>query len=246
MILETWKEIPGFDNYSISSHGRVLNNRFVRYLKPFGNKSGSKSVNLYQNGMPVRRFVRELVLETFIGEMPPNHRIAYLDGNRSNEHLSNLVYLDENERICSSCNRIKNVAEFHDTEGGVLGKSSRCKDCKSEFFQDYYHKNKDAISAKRDEWARNKKDKRRASGQKRRALVNGGGGSFTDDEWLTLCSKFDNRCLVCGSKGNLTTDHVVPVVLGGSSDIANIQPLCVSCNSSKGIKIIDYRKATQS
>jgi 5-methylcytosine-specific restriction endonuclease McrA len=33
----------------------------------------------------------------------------------------------------------------------------------------------------------------------------------------------------------------VPVALGGSSFIANIQPLCRSCNSSKQDRIIDYR-----
>jgi 5-methylcytosine-specific restriction endonuclease McrA len=39
----------------------------------------------------------------------------------------------------------------------------------------------------------------------------------------------------------LTADHIVPVELGGSSYISNIQPLCQTCNSSKGIRIIDYR-----
>lgn len=36
-------------------------------------------------------------------------------------------------------------------------------------------------------------------------------------------------------------DHVVPVLFGGSNDISNIQPLCRSCNSSKGASTVDYR-----
>jgi 5-methylcytosine-specific restriction endonuclease McrA len=39
----------------------------------------------------------------------------------------------------------------------------------------------------------------------------------------------------------LTEDHVVPLSLGGSNDIDNIQPLCKSCNSSKRGRHIDYR-----
>lgn len=36
---------------------------------------------------------------------------------------------------------------------------------------------------------------------------------------------------------------MVPLVLGGTDYIDNIQPLCKSDNSSKGTKIMDYRPA---
>jgi 5-methylcytosine-specific restriction endonuclease McrA len=50
--------------------------------------------------------------------------------------------------------------------------------------------------------------------------------------------------LACGQREpeiKLTIDHVVPLVRNGSHDKSNIQPLCLSCNDSKGTKVLDYR-----
>ena len=51
-----------------------------------------------------------------------------------------------------------------------------------------------------------------------------------------------NRCLGCGSYDEICIDHVVPLVGGGSSSIDNMQPLCRTCNSEKGVDSTDYRK----
>ena len=49
-------------------------------------------------------------------------------------------------------------------------------------------------------------------------------------------------CLRCGAKDVLLTpDHVVPLSLGGSNLISNMQPLCGRCNSWKNVKVVDYR-----
>ena len=43
-------------------------------------------------------------------------------------------------------------------------------------------------------------------------------------------------CTYCGSKSDLTIDHVHPVSLGGSNHQANLQTLCRRCNCSKGAR----------
>ena len=53
--------------------------------------------------------------------------------------------------------------------------------------------------------------------------------------------KYGNRCLCCGSYEKISLDHVIPISKGGKDEIENLQPLCKSCNSKKGIKTIDYR-----
>jgi hypothetical protein len=39
-------------------------------------------------------------------------------------------------------------------------------------------------------------------------------------------------CVICGSK-KVTLDHIIPVTLGGTHSVGNLQPLCTPCNSSK-------------
>lgn len=78
----------------------------------------------------------------------------------------------------------------------------------------------------------------------RRAKRAENGGSYTPEEWRALCAMYDYRCLSCGTIfdfDDLTVDHVIPIALGGTSNIDNLQPLCLPCNQSKCDRIIDYR-----
>jgi hypothetical protein len=71
-------------------------------------------------------------------------------------------------------------------------------------------------------------------------------GSHTVQEWNELKRSTGNICLMCknaepfiGQKSLcLTEDHIIPISKGGDNNITNIQPLCSSCNSKKGNKII--------
>lgn len=95
---------------------------------------------------------------------------------------------------------------------------------------------------KRNNWRHNHPEKNIIWGEKRRARIKSIEGNFTKEEWISCCNKYDNKCLWCKSNDKkLTADHVIPVVHEGTNYISNIQPLCKSCNSKKGTKIIDFR-----
>jgi 5-methylcytosine-specific restriction endonuclease McrA len=77
---------------------------------------------------------------------------------------------------------------------------------------------------------------------KQRAATAGyGGPHFTATQWRELVEACGGRCLRCGSSGDLTVDHIVPLSLGGANTIENVQPLCSACNGIKGCEVIDCR-----
>lgn len=70
-------------------------------------------------------------------------------------------------------------------------------------------------------------------------------GSHTQKDWMVLKLRYNFTCPSCGVKEpliKLTEDHIIPLIGGGTDYIKNIQPLCQSCNSKKGLKIIKYER----
>jgi 5-methylcytosine-specific restriction endonuclease McrA len=92
-------------------------------------------------------------------------------------------------------------------------------------------------------WRQNNLEKICNYSQTRRARLLGNGGNLTTEEWRAILDFYGHRCLRCGRADvKLTIDHVLPIFLGGTHTIDNVQPLCGPCNSSKKDKHIDYRK----
>lgn len=57
---------------------------------------------------------------------------------------------------------------------------------------------------------------------------------ITEEERKNIFERDNFECLECGSKENLSIDHILPFSLGGTTDPSNLQTLCKSCNSKKG------------
>ena len=65
-------------------------------------------------------------------------------------------------------------------------------------------------------------------------------GTHSKDEWAAILDVTDGLCAACGSGLFVSKDHVVPLCIGGSDAASNLQPLCRSCNTAKGLDCTDY------
>lgn len=65
-------------------------------------------------------------------------------------------------------------------------------------------------------------------------------GTHTKEQWEEM-KLFFGECVKCGNTHELVKDHIIPIYQGGSDALSNLQPLCKSCNSSKGADTTDYR-----
>ncbi len=118
------------------------------------------------------------------------------------------------------------------------------KDLLIEKQRTYRDTNREALNAKRREKYAEDPTTVKRYVHKRRTLKANCEGEFTDLQWKVLLSLCGSKCLRCNSDRDITVDHIIPLSLGGSNSIQNIQPLCRSCNAWKHIKIIDFRVCT--
>lgn len=52
---------------------------------------------------------------------------------------------------------------------------------------------------------------------------------------VEIITRDGGHCQHCGTTEDLTIDHIIPIFKGGTNDPANLQTLCRSCNSKKGV-----------
>jgi hypothetical protein len=92
-----WHDIPDFPNYQITEAGdlRSVFRGKVQIIHPFENPSGYYAANLYKDGKAYNRRIHRLVLQTFVGPAPEGMSACHSDGNKLNNHLSNLRWDDQ-------------------------------------------------------------------------------------------------------------------------------------------------------
>ena len=77
----------------------------------------------------------------------------------------------------------------------------------------------------------------------RRERIKMYGGCHSVGEWKLLKAQYNFTCPCCKKQEpeiKLTRDHIIAICRGGSDNIENIQPLCVSCNSKKSARAIRF------
>ena len=104
----------------------------------------------------------------------------------------------------------------------------------------YHAENREKENERSRKWYLSNPEKKVTSRHAYRARKKENGGKLTVTDIKFVRAAFP-VCLHCGIDENLSIDHVIPLARGGTNSIDNIQILCMPCNSSKGIKTIDYR-----
>lgn len=111
----------------------------------------------------------------------------------------------------------------------------------------YRAKHPEKVKATLARWKRENPERARMLGRvgsaNRRARKATNGGTFTIADIEALHSRQNGACAVCLSTEALEIDHILPILLGGSSDPSNLQLLCQPCNRSKGSKHPDVWRA---
>lgn len=113
-LMETWRPVAGYEGlYEVSDHGRV------RSLPRMRLGRGGKPVRvngrilkpalvrypmvlLCNDGQRVGHSVHRLVANAFLPPDPVRPEVNHRDGNRQNNHLSNLEWVTRSENVAHS------------------------------------------------------------------------------------------------------------------------------------------------
>lgn len=128
MSVEEWRPVVGYEGtYDVSDHGRVRSLDRVssdgrrlkgKVLKPV-RRSGYASVGLYLNCQQRMHLVHRLILTAFVGEPEDDMQARHLDGDASNNFLSNLAWgtCQENIRDQLRHGTQRNIRKTHCPQG---------------------------------------------------------------------------------------------------------------------------------
>jgi hypothetical protein len=108
--VERWKVIEGHDNYSVSTHGRVRNDKTKKILKNRTHDMGYYTVYLHSDNLRVHR----LVANAFIVNAMNKNCVDHIDNNRKNNHISNLRWSTNSENQMNKSKHSNNTS-------GVIG-----------------------------------------------------------------------------------------------------------------------------
>ncbi len=97
----TWNPVPDFPGYFASKEGFVKSTKLkkCKILKPIFSKDGHCYVFLYKNGKQHKSWIHRIILSSFVCKCPIGCEGRHLDGNPSNNKVSNLAWGTRLENI---------------------------------------------------------------------------------------------------------------------------------------------------
>lgn len=100
MSLEVFRDIPGFENYQITTWGRVFNKQTGKFLNPTVHHKGYLRVDLWDgHGNKTHKKVHRLVAQAFVPNIHNKPQVNHIDGNNQNNSYTNLEWVTNMENV---------------------------------------------------------------------------------------------------------------------------------------------------
>ena len=132
-----WAKVEGFENYLISENGDLKNTKTGKLLKPRYYRDGYMYYRLSKSRKEQKDIrIHRLVAMAFIPNVHNLETVNHIDGNKENNHVSNLEWSDRSKQL------------YHAYElglkkpmAGTLHTSSKCSDEEVKAIRKYYDEN---------------------------------------------------------------------------------------------------------
>ena len=92
-----WRKVFENDLYSVSDEGQVRNDKTQRILIPSVNSCGYLFIQLSRNGKQRIGLIHRLVCKAFIENKENKTQVDHIDGDKTNNHVSNLRWVTASE-----------------------------------------------------------------------------------------------------------------------------------------------------
>ena len=126
---------------------------------------------------------------------------------------------------CTKCKEFKLASNFAKDCKKVNGLTSHCRSCRNEYRKTHYYKNLIHEQNRVKEYRKNNVEKVKASNRNTKLKKAYG---ITQEEFLEMSSKQDNKCACCGQETKLVVDHCHT-----TKRIREL--LCGNCNTALGL-----------
>ena len=94
-----WKIVKQNNNYMVNENGQIKSIKKDKILTPKLNHDGYLRIQLWKNNKNVYVAIHRLVAEAFINNPYNKPFINHIDGNKSNNNVSNLEWCTQKENI---------------------------------------------------------------------------------------------------------------------------------------------------